>query len=145
MGMKLRIFLSCILLCGYAIALDAKESFGNLRVKEILRVHDGDTFIAHINDVHPLIGQGISIRINGIDTPEITDKNPSVHTLAIQAREYVKERLQQNVSVELRNVRRDKYFRILADVYLDQQNLADELIAQGLAKPYHGKTKPIWP
>jgi len=46
--------------------------------------------------------------------------------------------------LELRNIKRGKYFRIVADVYIDGQCLADILIKNGLAKPYDGGKKPQW-
>lgn len=125
-------------------ALFAKHSYGNLTVDTVKRVHDGDTFIVDIADVHPIIGKGISIRIKGIDSPEITDHRPEVKELAIKAREYVKTRLAESSRIELNNIGRDKYFRILADVYLDGANLAEELLEEGLAVPYQGKKRPQW-
>jgi hypothetical protein len=38
----------------------------------------------------------------------------------------------------------DKYFRILARVMVDGNDLGAELIKYGLAKPYGGETKPVW-
>ena len=47
--------------------------------------------------------------------------------------------------IELRNLARDKYFRILADVYVNGQLLADALKEKGLAKDYDGEgPKPTW-
>jgi len=124
--------------------LEAARTFGNLRVEKVCRVHDGDTFIADIGDIHPLIGSQISIRIGGIDSPEITDKRVEIKKLAVQARDYVAERLNHAGVIVLVNIQRDKYFRILADVHVDDCNLATELINLGLAKPYDGGKKPQW-
>ncbi len=132
-----------IFLCNF-LPLQAKQLYGNLCVKTVKRVHDGDTFIVDIANVHPIIGQDISVRIHGIDSPEITDKREEIHSLAFKARDYVKERLQNAKSIELNNVQRDKYFRLLADVRVDGADLASELLAKNLAKPYKGKTKPTW-
>lgn len=41
----------------------------------------------------------------------------------------------------LRNLRRDKYFRLLADVEADSGDIASALIERGLAKPYEGGRK----
>jgi endonuclease YncB( thermonuclease family) len=38
-------------------------------------------------------------------------------------------------------MQRGKYFRIVADVYADNQSLADELIKNNLAVRYNGGTK----
>ena len=46
--------------------------------------------------------------------------------------------------IELRNIERGKYFRILADVYVDDRNLADILIKNNLAIYYDGGTKKDW-
>lgn len=125
-------------------SIQAKQPYGNLRVETVKRVHDGDTFIVDIANVHPIIGKEISIRIQGIDTPEITDKRENIRALAMKARDYVKERLQKAKTIELNNIRRDKYFRIVADVWVDGKDLASDLLNANLAKPYFGKTKPIW-
>ncbi len=41
-------------------------------------------------------------------------------------------------------MQRGKYFRIVADVYVDGNSLADELLQAELAKPYDGGKKPKW-
>lgn len=143
MDQFLRIFFSFIFL-GFSFVLEAKSSYGNLMIKSVNRVHDGDTFIANIEGVHPLIGSDISIRIKGIDTPEITDHRQDIKDLALRAKEYVNQRLRHAATVELKDVQRDKYFRILADVLVDGNNIAQELVQLGFAKPYDGKAKPTW-
>ena len=125
-------------------SIEAKQIYGNLCVKTVDRVHDGDTFIVGIDDVHPIIGKEISIRINGIDTPEITDKRPHIKKLAIKARDYAANLLHNAQKIELVNIQRDKYFRLLADVYVDGVNLGEELIQAGLAHTYDGHTKSKW-
>lgn len=133
-----------LFICALSSLQAKQQPYGNLRVETVKRVHDGDTFIVDIAHVHPIIGKEISVRINGIDSPEITDKRENIRALAIKARDYVTQRLQKAKIIELNNVRRDKYFRILADVRLDGIDLASELLSENLAKPYLGKTKPIW-
>lgn len=39
---------------------------------------------------------------------------------------------------------RGKYFRIVADIEVDGENLAELLLDNGLAKPYDGRNKPEW-
>ena len=41
----------------------------------------------------------------------------------------------------MRNLERGKYFRIVADVYVDGENLADILIDAGMAVRYGGGKK----
>ncbi len=44
-------------------------------------------------------------------------------------------------SITLKNVERGKYFRIVATVEADGQDVSDLLIQEGLAVPYEGGTK----
>lgn len=123
----------------------AKEAtYGNAIVAQVINVYDGDTFRCDIAGYPPVVGHDISIRVYGIDTPEIKDKRPEMKALAIRARDYVRERLKGANTIELRNIRRGKYFRLVADVYVDGVSVAHELLKAGLAKPYDGGTKEAW-
>lgn len=50
------------------------KNHGTLLVSEVTSIYDGDTFRANIKGLHSLIGERISIRVAGIDTPEIRGK-----------------------------------------------------------------------
>jgi len=63
--------------------------------------------------------------------------------LSIKAREFTKAFLSDG-SIELRNIRRGKYFRIAADVYVNNVSLGDSLIAAKLAYKYNKKSKRNW-
>jgi endonuclease YncB( thermonuclease family) len=81
------------------------------------------------------------IRIIGIDTPETyaptCDREEAAGYLAAG-------RLQHLMNMrKVRVVRqgRDKYARTLAHVFVGQDNVADTLIAEGVAVPYDGRSK----
>ncbi|MFI4912084.1 MAG: thermonuclease family protein [Sedimentisphaeraceae bacterium JB056] len=120
------------------------DGYGNCTVSEIISVYDGDTFRCNIDGLPDIIGKNISIRIRGIDTPEMKDKNPYIQARAIDAREFAKRKLLSAETVELKNIDRGKYFRILADVYVDKENLSEMMLKAGLANPYDGGTKQSW-
>ncbi|MCI5143846.1 MAG: hypothetical protein D3909_19415 [Candidatus Electrothrix sp. ATG1] len=65
---------------------------------------------------HPLFGDDISVRIAGIDTPEIKGKCSQEKKLAQEAKVVVEKILKKARKIKLKNVRRGKYFRIVADV-----------------------------
>lgn len=44
----------------------------------------------------------------------------------------------------LKDMRRGKYFRIIAEVYVAGKSLGEELLIVRLSKPYDGETKPEW-
>jgi len=116
-----------------------------LQASDIVSVYDGDTFKVDLAGIHPVFGDDVSIRVNGIDTPEITGETDEVEALARKARDFVKDKLAAANQIELRNPQRGKYFRILADVYVDGASLAEALKGVGLAKAYDGSgKKPTW-
>ncbi len=123
---------------------DRAATYGTASVSRLIAVHDGDTFKVDIADYPPIIGKAIDIRISGIDTPELMSKNPVVKAKAQEARAYLAKRLANVQSIVLKNLRRDKYFRILADVDADGVSVGDDLLKQGFALPYDGNKKPDW-
>ncbi len=61
--------------------------------------------------------------------------------MAIKARDLVREWLQAAHTLTLKVVERGKYFRIVASVEADGQDVSDLLIQEGLAVVYDGGTK----
>ena len=107
-----------------------------------MKNYDGDTITVQIPGVHPLLGDKISVRVLGIDTPEKNGKKACEKQKARVAQKLVENQLKQAKHIELRNVNRDKYFRILAEVWVDGRSLASLLIKNKLAYPYDGGRKP---
>lgn len=142
----MRLFLGCLLIYALNSALVSAKSFsdmtfGNVIVSEVVSVYDGDTFRVHIACWPDIIGYRIGIRIAGIDTPEIRGKCQVEKDKAQLAKQFVVEKLHNAQTVELRNIKRGKYFRIVANVFVDEINLADAIIEAGFAVAYDGNTK----
>jgi endonuclease YncB( thermonuclease family) len=129
---------------GEFTALAVKREYGSIRVHEIRSIYDGDTFKVTIPGWPGIVGNDVSIRINGIDTPERRGTSENIKTLAAEARQTTVTLLREAETVELRNIQRGKYFRIIADVFVDDRSLAEILIEKKLAKPYDGGTRPQW-
>jgi len=121
--------------------LSSLNSIRSVKLAEIISVYDGDTFRADISNYPPIVGENIGIRINGIDTPEIRGRCDSEIALAKDAQRFAEKTLRSAKVVELRNLQRGKYFRVVADVYADGINIGDQLIKEGLAVPYDGGRK----
>lgn len=111
------------------------------RCVKYLNNYDGDTINFDIPNVHPLIGEKISVRVSGVDTPEKKGNAPCEKEKAAKAQLLVAKTLQSARSIELQNVKKDKYFRINADVIADGQSLRQILLKGGLAYEYEGGTK----
>ena len=90
-----------------------------------------------------IISEKISIRVNGIDTPEIRGKCEKEKYDAQQAKEMVADILKDAKVVTLKNMQRGKYFRIAADVMIDGEDLGELLVEAGMAIRYDGARKPI--
>lgn len=111
------------------------------RCVKFLKNYDADTITFDIPGVHPLIGEKISVRVNGIDAPELKTKDDCEKRSARIARNLIENVLKRAKRIDLVNVDRDKYFRILADVTVDGRDLKQVLLKNGLAYEYHGETK----
>ncbi len=111
------------------------------RCVQYIKNYDADTVTFKIPSVHPLIGDNISVRVRGLDTPEIKGKLPCEKQAARTAQRLVENIMKNAKNIELRNVDRDKYFRILADVVVDEKSLTDILLKNNLAYIYDGGTK----
>ena len=111
------------------------------RCVKVLKNYDGDTLTVEIPGVHPLIGKGISVRIAGIDTPEVKTKNDCEKQAGRIAKNLLTSLLKNAKQVDLTEVDRDKYFRILADVKVDGKSVKDIMLKNHVAYDYDGGTK----
>lgn len=127
-----------------AAAMAEKKTYGDAVVAKLVKVQDGDTFKACLSNLPPIVGDSILVRIYGIDTPELHSDKEYERELAQKARLYAEKRLKGAKIITLKNMRRDKYFRILADVYVDRWSLGAEMIRVGLAVEYDGGKKHEW-
>ena len=83
-----------------------------------VRAVDGDTI---------RVG-GERIRLRGIDTPELSEFDGPAAKRRL-------EELLHNGSIRIVPHGRDVYNRLLADVFVNDQNVAETLIAEGYEKP----------
>lgn len=115
--------------------------FEDAVVSEVTSIYDGDTFRANIKDYPPIVGQRMAVRVSGIDTPEIKGKCEIEKALARKAKQQTEFFLRGAKIIELRNIKRGKYFRLVADVFVDEISLSEILIDSKLAVSYDGGTK----
>ncbi len=133
---------SCLFLAP-ATAGTAPTITGPVSAK-VIKVYDGDTFTV---EAYPWPGleAKASVRVNGVDTPEIRGKCDAEKQKAIEAREFVKGLILGEV-VFLEHVKYGKYAgRVVADVKLEGGgSLAEKIIRQGLGREYHGGRREKW-
>jgi endonuclease YncB( thermonuclease family) len=124
-------------------AENCKHDQSTFRCVKYIKNYDADTITVEIPEVHPLLGHQISVRVNGIDTAEMKGKAPCEKDRAVAAQQIVAKMLTGAKRINLHNVQRDKYFRVLADVEVDGQFIKDLLFKERLAYEYHGKNKKM--
>jgi endonuclease YncB( thermonuclease family) len=110
---------------------------------KVIKVYDGDTLT--IASKLPYEGCPVyrfSVRINGIDCPEMRTKNQNEKTCAKMAKAKVYDAVFGKI-VTLQNVKLEKYGRVLADVYIGDVSLGDMLCQYNLAVKYDGGTKHV--
>lgn len=105
----------------------------------ILAVHDGDTITA---EIHLPLGVSLTdhVRLVGIDSAEL----PS--PLGIAARDFLSNLvLQRRVRLRLSHEVRDKYGRLLAEVFDDQRrpgvSINSQMLRHAFAVPYDGSKR----
>jgi len=112
-----------------------------------LKVTDGDTIKIDVSKESPLIKKlGLSVRINGIDTPEKGSraKCKKENELAMQATKFTTD-LVGNKELLLTPIKWDKYGgRLIANVKVGGVDIAQELLKRGLARVYSGDKKKSW-
>ena len=146
---NLRLFRQCLLL-GFllspvmTVGQDSDSSYGTVSVSRIIRVIDGDTFVVDIDQFPDLIGKNISIRVNGIDTPELRGKCDNEKSLAVKAKERVETLLKTSDTIMLENLSRGSFFRIVADVMIDGVSLGELLLKENLAAIYQSNDNNKW-
>lgn len=116
--------------------IKAFGNYGNAEISKVISVYDGDTFKADIKGYQAVVGTNISIRVANIDTAEIRATCSDEKAMALKGRHFTSNALSSANVIELRNIKRGKYFRLVADVYIDGVNLGSELLKAGLAVEY---------
>ena len=133
-----------ILLLLIAVNVAVADDFLELREYRNRLCYDGDTCYV-VAKTLPDTLRNMSIRILGIDTPEIRGDCLEEKGLALQGRAFANDMFRNANNIEFRNLKWDKYGgRILADVYIDGMSYKHEIIEAGLAREYDGGKKLGW-
>lgn len=129
-----------VVLCFIALFNVSAKQYGDVQCK-VVSVYDGDTFFVDIPGWPAIVGKRIGVRVYGINTPEIHSKDEELKRAAQECKEFGTKLLTDSKSVKLKNLRRDKYFRLLADVEFDGKDYARHMLDMNYAVPYFGGTK----
>lgn len=110
----------------------------------VIKVYDGDT-ITIASKVSGLKNSDyfkFSVRMNGYDSPEMKTKNDEEREVAKLAQKALSDKIMGR-DVILRNVRLEKYGRLLCEVYLGDLHLNKWMMDNRYGIAYGGGTKII--
>lgn len=126
----------CLLL-PFATA-EAGETVAGPVEARVLRVIDGDSFVAEAR-VWPGHTVTVSVRIRGIDAPELRSRCAAERAAATNAREALRSLIGEG-PVALTNIGGGKYYgRVLSDVMAaDGRPVATIMLSTANARPYGG-------
>jgi len=127
-----------------SLLISTTFAYEDVKISKVISVYDGDTIRVDIDSFPDIIGKNIRIRLKGIDAPEIKGKCQKEIDLAIMARDYLRNAINQSSRIELRNIERGKYFRIVGELYIDGENISNNLFKRKLAYYYNGGKKRSW-
>ena len=98
------------------------------------RAIDGDTFTAELV-LRPGLTQKVTIRLLGVDAPEIHAKDIAERARALVAKHYLMDRLAGRTLI-VHAEKRDSFGRDLGEVLVDGECFNDLLIREGIAKSW---------
>ena len=143
----------CATSCININTIEETDDFTNINITEVkpfippissgfvVKVYDGDTIT--ILSKLPYKDSALykfSVRLNGIDCPEIKGETLKEKQCAQLARDEL-SKLILNKHIILKDLKTEKYGRILAEVYLDDLHLNQYMLDKKLAVKYDGGTK----
>lgn len=127
-----------LLLPGLVLAQD----FGPYQAA-VVKVIDGDTLKLNVA-IWPGLTQRISLRLNGVDTPEKRGSPACEKELAKQATEFTRQFVSKG-AVIVSDVKLGKYAgRALGSVTVDGKDLVEALIQAGHGRAYDGGIRGSW-
>jgi len=113
---------------------------------KVVKVYDGDTITIATRLPNDKPIYRFSVRLRGINSPEIHGKTETEKLLAIKSRDALSHLIYHKIIV-LKNLEYEKYGRLLADIYLlgeeTKPSINDRMIHEKYAVPYDGGAKNI--
>jgi micrococcal nuclease len=105
---------------------------------KVVKIYDGDTVtVAFYMNAKLYRTQ---VRLLGIDAAELKGSSDVEKFAARQAKDALSLKI-MGKTVDLRKVGTEKYGRLLAEVWLGDENVCEWMLSQGHAVPYTGGTK----
>ena len=113
------------------LVLFSSSSFAYDLNASVTRVIDGDTIIVNIHEWPKEIGEDMRVRLANIDAPEM---NGECVESALKAKRFLN--FIEGKEVELKNVNKGKYFRLVGDVWYGGVDMGELMVDMGYVVRY---------
>lgn len=123
---------------------DTEIFIPEIKFAKVVKVYDGDTIT--VASRLPFESSPIyrfSVRLRSIDSPEIKGETKKECELAIKARDALHNLIYGQI-IELRNNGKEKYGRLLADLYYNDIHINKWMVDNGYAIHYYGGKKQLF-
>lgn len=145
----MRWVVTILILCAFVSQASARPPEYLEYYASVVKVIDGDTIRAKVK-IWPKLTELATIRVRGIDTPEMRPRCPREKELAILARDYVRGLLKPGAIIKVQNIKLGKYAgRVVANILIQDTggrwvDLSEAMIAANYARPYFGGKRKGW-
>ena len=120
---------------------DTETFIPQIRFAKVIKVYDGDTItVAAKLPFKESAIYRFSVRLRSIDSPEIKGQSEKECELAIVARDALHSLIFGKI-IELRHNGKEKYGRLLADLYVNDLHVNKWMVNNGYAVKYDGGRK----
>lgn len=131
-----------LVLCFAQLATANAPTHGPYRY-DLVRVIDGDTVVVSV-DLWPGLHQQVSLRIDGVNTPEKRTRQQCEKAAGEAATKFTEAYMRQ-LNCMVVDVRLGKFAgRALGDIDCEGERLSNALITNGHARPYFGGKREPW-
>jgi len=120
---------------------DAPYFLPELEWVKVVKVYDGDTFHVIGKPANATKIYKFVVRLRDIDAPEIKDAQQ--HNRAIEVRDELSTLILNNI-IQLSNIGKDKYGRILCNAMIYNFDISEWLLSKNCGYLYHGGKKKEW-
>lgn len=123
---------------------DTEPFIPQIKFAKVIKVYDGDTITVAAKlpfEESPIYR--FSVRLAGVDSPEMKGAHEKERLLAIKSRDALSTLLLGQI-IELKNNKKEKYGRLLADIYYKDIHVNNWMLTNNYAVKYDGGKKLTW-
>ncbi len=129
----MRFLIGLILILLLPSSAMGQSDYGDYGGAILINIYDAQTFLMDLPEYPSIIGEKITVVMGGIETPKLKGKCDKESRLAVKAKKFTEKALKAAELIDLTNIKRGKYFKIIADIMINDEDFAGRLLEKGYA------------